>query len=98
MRGVYMVYVMRQIGQPMVRTGLFAAALVLILSFVSVPHVIANISGVGSVTGLAAFFLSAFLKTEFFVQIAVLIAGLVAVGAIIDTIKNLASAGNTQIA
>ena len=93
-----MIYFIRQLAQPAVRAGIFAAAILAVFSLVSVPNVIANTAGVESVSGLMVFFLSAFVETEFFVQVAVLIAGAIAAWAAVDTIKNIVSQENTQTA
>lgn len=98
MRGIYTVYFARQIGQPVVRAFVFLAALLSSLSFVSVPQVIANTSGVESMAGLMTFMLSAFLETEFFVQAAILIAGSVVVWTAFDLLKSLSTGKNTQTA
>jgi len=84
MARVYLMYFFRQIGQPAIRTGIFAVAALTALSFVSVPHVIANVAHVNTVTGVIAFFVSAFLKTEFFVQFALVVTGLIGVWSVAD--------------
>jgi len=96
MRSVYAVYIIRQVGQPIVRAVLFAVALLSALSFVSVPHVFTNAAQVDSMTGLTAFFISAFLKTEFFVQFAAVLASAIILWSISDMIKHLSAQKQAQ--
>lgn len=92
MRRVYLIYVIRQIGQPVIRASIFAVTLLAPLSFVSLPHVIENVGSVSTVAGVIAFFVSAFLKTELFVQFSLIIAGIVIVWSASDLFtKNIAS-------
>lgn len=92
MRRVYLIYVIRQIGQPVIRASIFAVTLLAPLSFVSLPHVIENVGSVSTVAGVIAFFVSAFLKTELFVQFTLSLAGLVAVWSVVDITKRLSAA------
>lgn len=89
---VYLIYVIRQIGQPVIRASIFAVTLLAPLSFVSLPHVIENVGSVSTVAGVIAFFVSAFLKTELFVQLSLVLAGIVIVWSASDLLtKNIAS-------
>ena len=96
MRSVYAVYIMRQVGQPIVRAVLFTAVFLSALSFVSVPHVFTNAAQVDSITGLIAFFISAFLKTEFFVQVAAFLASAVILWSVSDMLKHLSTQKQVQ--
>ena len=91
MRKIYTIYVMRQIGQPVMRASIFVAALLASLSFISVPQVIANVGTVSTMTGTISFFTSAFLETELFVQLSLALAGIVFAWSAVDIVKNIST-------
>jgi hypothetical protein len=92
MRRVYYLFTLRQVGQPMVRATMFVSACLAVLPLVSVPHVIANIMKVTNLAGVTPFLLSAFMKTEFFVQLAFLLAGFILVWSVLDLVKGVGRA------
>ena len=87
MRRVYQFYILRQVSAPMVRAVIFLSACLAVTPLVSVPNVLANITKVTTIAGIGPFLSSAFLKTEFFVQGALLIAAFVLFWSLIDLVK-----------
>ena len=84
MRRVYVVYWTRMLLQPKVR---FAAALVIVLgiaSSVSMPHIIANALHSSDLVG---FSVSAVSHTTMFVQLGILLAGLILVSMFVDAVR-----------
>ena len=88
MHRVRRIHLVRQIAKPAVRAIVFLAACLAITSLVSVRNVIANVSRMSGIAHIANFFLSAFVRTEFFVQAALIVALIVVVWSAVDLVRS----------
>lgn len=83
MRRVYGVYLFRQLTSPAVRTGVLLLAGIIVVSSVSISHVVSNALNIGSISGFVNFFFVAVAHTTLAVQLsglgALLILGMVVV-------------------
>ena len=84
MRRVYGVYFMRQLWKPSTRLAAFFAVFAVVASSVSMPNVIANALHTSNFT---AFALSAISNTTIYVQLGVLIAGLIVISTLVEAVR-----------
>ncbi len=84
MRRVYGIYLMRTLGKPTVRLGAFAAILLAITSSVSMPNIIHNALHSSNIVG---FTLAAVSNTTMYVQLGVLLVGLLLIWTAVDALS-----------
>ena len=84
MRRVYGVYVMRKVMQPSVRLTIFLSVLLVVASSVSMPNIIANALHSSNILRFA---LAAVSSTTVYVQLGVLIAGLILISALVEAVR-----------
>jgi len=88
MRRVWGIYMLRQLGSPSVRIGVFAGALIVFASSVSVPNVIANALHISSLPGLFNFVVVAAANTSAIVQLAASVAFFFLLWTAVDLIRS----------
>ena len=84
MRRVYGIYYMRQLLRPEVRLTAFLSILLVITSSVSMPNIIRNAE---HSSNFLRYLLSSLTTTTLYVQLGVLIAGLILISALVDTLR-----------
>jgi hypothetical protein len=87
MRRVWGIYTLRQLTSPALRFCVIAGIAVVIVSSVSIKHVIENALQTSGPLGLARFSLSAVLDTSLFVQVMLVLAFSLIVWFAIDTVR-----------
>lgn len=88
MRRVRVIYFLRWLSRPFIRVSVLAIAAVAIVGSVSVASVAQNAANKGSALDFFAFAFAAFRNTELFVQLALLVVGLIVVVSIVDLVKS----------
>ena len=84
MRRVYGIYLMRQAMRPEVRLTAFLSVLLVVASSVSMPNVIANALHTSNFLGFAV---AALTGTTVYVQMGILIAGLICISTLVEAIR-----------
>lgn len=69
MRRVYTAFIWRQLTSPAVRTGVLLLAGIVVVSSVSISHVVSNVLNVGSLSAFVNFFFVAVAHTTLAVQL-----------------------------